>query len=171
MLKAKDFIEIDIKYPTDEKMRLEALYGQINKQSLKIRQQLSDEFLEIVTNQDKNIQSRVLACNILGGYQDELNFDKMTVASKLQEVLWNEFIVFRRSDKVFAHENLYLLKTDPMKACFLQILLATLLRIDFENMNQIVEKILDNMENNQLKESLMALMIKEKHNRGAHPGK
>jgi DNA-binding MarR family transcriptional regulator len=161
MLKARDFIAINPQHYSDEVARLESISAQIGSQPSEAKRQLWSEFLDIVTNRDEELRARILACNMLGGYQAELNLNRPQVVKRLKSVLEDEFIVSKFSKNVFRRRELYLRQMDPIKSCFLPILLSTLLRIDFENTHQIVGRIVDKMENSQFREALSRLYEKQ----------
>jgi len=163
MLKARAFVEIDLEQREAEKTRLELLHTQIDEQPLKEKRRLLNEFLEIVGNRDDKLQRRIQACNILGGRRKELGINgSRAVTSKLRNILEREFFIFRRSGLLFLNREIRLREVGPIRFCFLEVLLLSLLRIDYGNMFLFVEQVASKVENPQSKAKLTKLLADEK---------
>jgi hypothetical protein len=166
MLKAKDFVDICPAQFGEEYARLQAIHANIAEQPFEVKQQLSTEFLEIIEDRNEKLQSRIIACNMLGGYCSELMIDAKRVSKRLRKVLAREFLIFKnigfgfrhyRSDRILLRENI-----SPVELAFLQIILATILRIDYKESHGLVKLISAKMDNADLNESMMKLLAVEK---------
>jgi len=164
MLKARDFIEINLHQHKVEAARLELLHAQIAGQPLEVKRRLSKEFLEIVGNRNDKLQLRIQACNILGGRRKELGLnDSRAVTGKLRNILEREFIISRRSGLFFLNREIQLRDVDAIRFCFLEVLLVTLLRINFWNTHRFVELVASKVVNPQWNVKLTKLLTDEEH--------
>jgi hypothetical protein len=150
MINVSDFIDIDLKHPYDEEVRLKSLQAQIAKLPANQKLQLSKELLDIVLNKSETTRARVLACNTLAAYP-ELGFDKKQAAIGLNQIVDGEFSINRNN-------TTYPGTLHPAKLCFLQILLATLLRWDFETYSPLIQQMVLTMDDGKLKDSLCRLI-------------
>jgi len=162
MLQARDLIEIDYKHPDEEVVRLGKLHAALDNQPAKMRRKVADELLDIVVNPNEEISARMLACNGLNFSQLQSDLNKTKVAAGLNRILNSEFILYRRSGFPFLKNKMHLGKIRFLKLCLLGVLLSTLIRIDFINSHRLIERIINLIENSQIKAGLLELFRKQK---------
>lgn len=158
MLKAEDFVEIRSKLHNLEHARLQFLHSQVDVISAEERNILVNELLKIIENSAEALGKRILACNAIGMHQKQIELIMCKqIETRLRKVINDEFVVVRRK-KLFRKKILGLKKTGPINLSFLQIILATLLRIDLDGTRQFVYSVARLIEDFEFRTNLLNIL-------------
>ncbi|SRR6266496_42122 len=160
-LNARAFLQIDVEHPEAEEVRLQELYSQISNQPRNTIKRLVREFLAIIEDPRSKLGFRIQACNILGSRKTELRVTKSKlITAKLRKVLRREFFESKHSRLFSLKRELRLRETGPIKFCFLEALLLTLLRIDADDSHKFVESVTSMVQDVEKTTELIDLLKK-----------
>jgi hypothetical protein len=163
MLKARDFVEIDVDQPKLEILRLESLHRELTEQPKESRRRLTNEFLEIIEDCDTKPQIRGFACNILRARCVEFGIvSSQPVSRRLQDVLRREFLASKKIGILRLKYGTYLKEMGLLKFCFLMSLVLALLRIDYKNTQKLISRVTERIQNPEWKEDLNKLLTNER---------
>ena len=154
MFHSRGLVEIDVKHPDEEVVRLHQLHAELEKSAPEVKRQVADDLLKITINPDEDLGVRTLACNNLNISPLQLVLDKSKVAARLRRALKKEFIVYRREGFLRLDINVKLRHVNFLQLILLSMLLSTLMRTDFQNSRVIVEKTIDVVTESQIKANL-----------------
>jgi hypothetical protein len=169
-LEARCFVEIDIKRPESEVLRLESLQAQLAQEPPAAKRRLALDFLAITEDPGEKPASRAAACNMLGalcGYFGKIR--SSLLVKRLKRVLSNEFIVSKQSGVFRFKEADYIrlreIKVDRFP--LLMILLVTIARIDFGKNQKFIEAVVKEVRSDSWKNKIAELLA---HVKSERPG-
>ena len=143
VLTARNFVDIDLNQVEREKARLELIYSQIAEQTPEVKQQLVCDFLGIIKDPAEKQSARTTACILIGGKRKDLGIvHSSLVVETLRDVVNREFIISKRRG-ILLRKEISLREMHVLQFAFLQGLLATMLRIDFDKTHQFIESVTD----------------------------